>query len=46
MPRIQTSNNVKVGEILYLTEKVGDAPISVYVLRGEKGDMRLFRRKS
>lgn len=39
MPRIQTSNNVKVGEIIYLTEKVGDAPISVYVLRGEKGDM-------
>lgn len=39
MKRIQTSNNVKVGEIMYLTEKVGDAPISVYVIRGENGDM-------
>lgn len=39
MKRIQTSNNVKVGEIIYLTEKVGDAPISVYVIRGENGDM-------
>lgn len=39
MPRIQTSNNVKVGKIIYLTERVGDAPISVYVLRGKNGDM-------
>ena len=39
MQRIQTSNNVKVGEIIYLTEKAGDAPISVYVVRGVNGDM-------
>lgn len=39
MSRIQTSNDVKVGGINYLTENSGDAPISVYVIRGENGDM-------
>lgn len=39
MSRVQTSINVKVGEIIYLTEMVGDAPISVYVIRGKNGDM-------
>ena len=37
--RTQTSDNVKIGNIRYFTELKGDAPISVYVISGEKGDM-------
>lgn len=37
--RTQTSDNVKIGNIRYFTELSGDAPISVYVISGEKGDM-------
>lgn len=37
--KIQTSNEVKIGDIFYLTENIGDAPISVYVIRGKNGDM-------
>lgn len=37
--RIQTFNEITVGSINYLTENVGDAPISVYVIRGDNGDM-------
>ena len=35
--RTQTSDNVKIGNIRYFTELKGDAPISVYVISGEKG---------
>ncbi len=37
--RTQTSDNVKIGNIRYFTEFKGVAPISVYVISGEKGDM-------
>ncbi len=37
--RTQTSDDVKIGNIRYFTELSGDAPISVYVISGEKGDM-------
>ena len=37
--RTQTSDNVKIGNIRYFTELSGDAPISVYVISGAKGDM-------
>ena len=37
--KIQTSNDVEIGKIRYFTELMGDAPISVYVIAGEKGDM-------
>lgn len=34
-----TSNDTTIGNIIFFTELAGDAPISVYVIRGEKGDM-------
>ena len=37
--RTQTSDSVKIGNIRYFTELSGDAPVSVYVISGEKGDM-------
>ena len=37
--RTQTSDNVKIGNIRYFIELSGDAPISVYVISGAKGDM-------
>ena len=37
--RTQTSDNVKIGNISYYMELSGEAPISVYVISGEKGDM-------
>ena len=36
---IKAHNDSKVGDILYLTELKGDAPVSMYVIRGDKGDM-------
>lgn len=36
---LQSFEDVKVGDILYLTELTGDAPVSVYVIRGSQGDM-------
>ncbi len=37
--RYQSFDQVKIGDIYYLTELQGDAPISVYVIRGSRGDM-------
>ena len=37
--RVQVYEEIPVGEIMYLTENVGDAPISVYVIQGKNGDM-------
>lgn len=37
--KTQTSNTRKIGNIRYFTEFSGDAPLSVYVISGEKGDM-------
>lgn len=36
---VQVYEDVPIGEIKYLTENIGDAPISVYVIQGENGDM-------
>ena len=37
--KIQTGNQVQIGNINYFTELSGDAPISVYVIPGKNGDM-------
>lgn len=37
--KVQTYEKYPVGNIIYFTEFIGDAPISVYVIRGQNGDM-------
>lgn len=36
---VQVYEDVPIGEIKYLTENIGDVPISVYVIQGKNGDM-------
>lgn len=39
LSKIQTSDDVKVGSVEYLTEFIGDAPVSVYIIHGRDGEM-------